>query len=156
MPDPLLLEGWPALLTHEMAARYLSLDGATFTAVAEQFRIYPVAPAPGCERWRRSDLDRMIRRLDTKPLVSTKSSSSTHEISLDRDTVRQLADVIEQGLRGYGGRPSGEYLSIRDVVAEFSISRSSVYKLIGTGKIEVRRLAGRTLIIRSSVEKLLK
>ena len=155
MTKPLLLEGWPALLTHEMAARYLSLDGDTFATVAEQYRVYPVTAALGCERWRRSDLDRLIRRLETKPLPSAKSPAGKHEIALDQDTLRKLASMIEQSLRGYGGRPSGEYLSIRDLASEFCISKASIYKLIGAGKIEARRLGGRTLIKRSSVEALL-
>lgn len=155
MPDPILIEGWPALLTHEMAARYLSLEAAAFDGAVEQFRVWPVEPVSGCTRWRRSDLDRLVKRLATKSLKPLQAEADGQVIRLDRETLQQLGNLVSRQLASQVAGTAGDYLTIRDVTAEFSISRSGIYKLISEGKLEAKHLGRRTLIKRADIMALL-
>lgn len=47
-------------------------------------------------------------------------------------------------------------LSVNETCKQLSIGRTLVYKLIGAGELEVVKIRGRTLIMKSSVNKLIE
>jgi len=63
MLTPFRIEGWPALMTLELACRYLSLEPARFRALAERNRILPVEVDDEGVLWGRADLDRLVKHL---------------------------------------------------------------------------------------------
>lgn len=148
-------EGWPALLTQEMAGRYLSLDMCVFEKVVGRFHVNPVEPASGCVRWRKADLDRVARRLEPIPHWHTRNGDSPPTISLDHETLRQLAGLLASKLEATNSNPTGDFLTVRDVIGLLKIGRSTVYKLISKGDLETKRVGHRTLITRASIARLL-
>jgi hypothetical protein len=87
-----LIEGWPMLLPAGMAARYLSLDTASFQSFATRQGIRPVEPVPGEVRWMRSDLDKHVKRLP--PIQAPNLGCDRNAIVLDEATITRVAAAI--------------------------------------------------------------
>lgn len=145
MPD------WPALMTTALAARYLSLDENSLRAVARSGGVGPVDLNLELERWRRTDLDRLVRTLPTRSeavLDRTLAAPSLRltDADLDRIATRIAAVQPNANRRAY---------SVKDAAAACGLSRSTLYRLIGEGQLTPVRLGGRTLLPAEQIEKLL-
>lgn len=54
-------------MTTAMAASYLSLDETSFARAAARLKVCSVDLEPGLIRWRKSDLDKLVKRLAPTP-----------------------------------------------------------------------------------------
>ena len=146
------LPAWPALMTTALAARYLSLDESSLRVVARAAAVGPVDLQLDLERWRRADLDRLVRGLPNRPPSSVeRASPSTATTKLsDADLDRIAARV-----RGASPGTERKVYSIKDASAACGLSRSTIYRLAQLGRLKPIRLAGRTLIPAEQVDALI-
>jgi hypothetical protein len=90
---------WPALMPLAMAAQYLSVDESSFQKFARANALRPVDLGLELERWRRSDLDRLIAKLPSfehgmrlpAQLAAAPSQPGLSETDLDRIATRLQA-----------------------------------------------------------------
>lgn len=156
MPEMRYLEAWPALMTDEMAARYLSLEAREFRAAMRRSKIAPVEVADDRSRWRKADLDRFVKLLPAQAGWSNESPPVAKLMRLDERSLRQLADFLTPKLEALQPHSKPELLTIRDAMATVRVSRSTIYRLINEGRLEKKQIGGRTLITRSSITLLLQ
>lgn len=152
MADPETFStGWPALMSSEMAARYLSVDEQTLLRLADKFK-NPAIEIEGLSiRWRKQDLDRLIKKL---PLVSPSVREADRPMLLKLDS-SQLNEIAEQVVRRIERAQSsslGKLVSINDACALLGLGRTSIYKMINDGALQARRIGRRTLILREEIE----
>lgn len=152
--ERILIEGWPTLLPAPMAARYLSLDDEAFDELVDRYAIHAVEPAPGEFRWKRADLDRLLRRLPAAPHPSGVRRRAV--IELGDDTVQRIAAAFERRLIDKPADDPKAVLTVRKTTELLCLSKSSIYRMIEDGRLETRRVGGRRLIRRRSVELLLE
>ena len=151
--ERVLIEGWPSLLSAAMAARYLSLDEATFQSFTARNGIQPVEPFPGELRWRRTDLDMHVKRL---PSVSAPQVTRDRAaIELGQDTIAKLTQAVVRCLNEKPANDPRALLSIKDAAGLLGLGRSTIYKMIEEERLQPRRIGSRTLIPRSQVDALL-
>ena len=149
-----LVEGWPALMTAEMAARYTSLDSGTFERVTARYAAHPVDLDEETIRWRKSDLDQLIRRLATKPAFLVANSPSRLG-RLDDAEIDRIANAVARRLEGMA--PSGQraLVSIKEGSSLLGVSRSTIYRLINEGELSTRQIGRRTLIPMNEIQAIL-
>lgn len=147
--------GWPALMSSETAARYLSVDEQTLFRLADQFN-NPAIEIEGLPvRWRKQDLDRLIKKL---PLISASATKADQARSLKLDS-SQLSEIAEQVARRIERTQSsfpGKLVSINEACAILGLGRTSIYKMIKDGVLQTRRIGRRTLIPREEIEAILE
>lgn len=150
------VEGWPALLTDEAACRYLSIERAPFVRLADTRRISPVEVEPGTWRWRKQDLDKMIKWLPVAPVAAGETSSN---IAMGEAVIAKVVDVVLAKVQ-HRSVPSDrirpQALSILETAKCLGISRSNVYKLINEDSLQVRKIGRRTLVLVESIEGILQ
>jgi excisionase family DNA binding protein len=143
-----------------MAARFLSVDELTFLQVAERLRLQPVDMGIPLVRWRRTELERAVGRLE-----NVEHSFSDPRLAARREEDEALADRI---VRAVGARVSAIerqtkqsppptptlMMSVKEAAKSMGIGHSTIYKLISDGRLASHRLGGRTLIKRADVEAL--
>jgi excisionase family DNA binding protein len=137
-----------------MAAGYLSIDENSFQKIARANDLRPVDLGLELERWRRSDLDRLIAKLPgvergmgmPAQQAATPSQASLSETDLDRIATR---------LQARPGAALPQACNIRQAAEALGIGRSTVYRLINDGKLTPKRIAGRVVIRRSEIDRLL-
>ena len=147
---------WPAALTLDQACRYLSIEQQGFGALMDRSRILPVDLGDGTPRWRRSDLDSLLKRLPVLPQSTPASGTST--ITLDRKTIDEIVAAIRTSLPSADASDmprAGGVVSIKGASKQLSLSRSTLYKRIADGTLEVRRIGKRTLVLQSSIDRLI-
>lgn len=144
------MPNWPALMTTDLAARYLSVDEHSLRMVALSHGVGPVDLKVDLERWRRADLDRLVRSLPMRSPSPPRRDPPTTCIS-DADLDRIAARV-------QGARPSAERraYSVKDVAAASGLSRATLYRLIKEGQLAPVRVGGRTLIPADQLDSLLR
>lgn len=149
-----VVEAWPALLSEEMAARYLSVEQAVFRRVVARFRVEPVDIGEDY-RWRKSDLDQLIKRLPTISVYAVEASEkgSAH---LSEFEVGRIADAVARRLERGTPAVQRTVVSIKEAGTLLGIGRSTIYRMIETGELEPRRLGRRTLIPLSQIQALLE
>jgi len=149
--------GWPALLSSELACRYLSLESAAFLRLADRWGIMPVDVEDGAHLWCRSDLGNLVRRLPTVDVRSDTSGQSTvrmHPNDLDR-LVKAVAALLEARMPAQIG-PGADLLSIPSVARQLGIGRTTVYRMIGEEGLDVRKIGRRTMITAASVNRVIE
>lgn len=154
MMQPPHPSAWPALLSTELACRYLSLESAAFLRLADRWGIIPVDVEDAAHLWRRSDLDKLVRRLPTVDIRSDTPGQRTvrlHPNDLDR-LAKAMVALLEAREPVKNGTGSA-LLSIPAVARQLGIGRSTIYRMIGEGKLEVRKIGRRTMIIAESVRR---
>lgn len=147
---------WPAALTADQACEYLSIEQPGFGALMHRSRILPVDLGDGTPRWRRSDLDSLLKRLPVLP-QSTPATGST-AITLDRKTIDEIVSAIRSSLpaSATSAMPTaGGVVSINGAIMQLGLSRSTLYKMIADGTIKVRKIGGRTLILQDSINRII-
>ena len=146
--------GWPALMSSELAARYLSVDEQTLFRLADQFN----NPAIGIEglsiRWRRQDLDRLIKKL---PLVSpsVRDADKPWLFKLHGSQLNEIAEQVARRIERAQPHTTAKLVSINDACALLSLGRTSVYRMIKDGVLQTRRIGRRTLIPMEEIEAIL-
>ena len=147
-----LIEGWPALLPSRTAATYLSVDSDAFNELVAKHGIQPVEPAPGEVRWKRGDLDKIVSRL---PVVPTPPCGWRRLIvELNDETISRIAAAISRRADDEAGHAHEEFMSVRRTAAHLSVAISSVYRMMGDGRLESVLAGGRRLIRRRSIDAL--
>jgi excisionase family DNA binding protein len=136
-------------MSAEMAAAYLSMDEASFRRVAITGNVSPVELDLDLERWRRKDLDALLRRLPLRkpePARPQVVQPVLDDATLDRVVERLQAKLAVPQRAAYGIKEAGHILGI---------SHGSMYRLINTGELTPVRVLGRSLIRREDIERLL-
>lgn len=149
------IAAWPALLSDQDAARYLSVDTAMFKIAAQEHKIMPVTVGSAERRWKKRDLDLLVGRLAYDEAYLAKSQNASR-IKLDNQTVEAIALQIRKEVGDADGPQSRSHLvSISDALDLLGIGRSTVYRLLDNGTLTKKKVGRRTLITRTSIERLL-
>lgn len=150
-----LIEGWPALMSTEMAARYLSVEKEKLIDLASLFDAQVVELDNGRVRWRRQELDRLIKKL---PQVSSRALAAqpARVFRLEPSQLDELADAVALRLERKAPAAERKLISIREAGSILGIGRSTIYRMINEGRLERRRIGRRTLIQIESVQAVLQ
>lgn len=151
---PNAIEGWPALMTTEMAARYMSIGEDPFLQFASTFDL-PCVQIDGLSaRWRKQDLDRVIKKL---PTASARHLSDPERriVRLDNAQIEAIADAVAKQIDGQATNSESKLVSISDATAILGVGRSTIYKLINEGALKTKRIGRRTLVPRSDLDRML-
>lgn len=151
--QPIAVNAWPALMSLDLASRYLSTDEGTFSSLIEDYRIETVELRPGVLRWRKIDLDRLQRRLPTKVVQASRAKHAAPAIG-DADLER-LAKAIARHLDGVRRAPSAELVSIKDTSSLLGLGKTTLYAMIKEGRLQTRQIGNRRLVLRSSIDTLM-
>ena len=146
--------GWPALMSSETAARYLSVDEQTLFRLADQFH-NPAIEIEGLSiRWRRQDLDRLIKKL---PLVSPSAREANRPrlLKLDGSQLNEIAEQVARRIERTQPNTTAKLVSINDACAILGLGRTSVYGMLKDGTLQARRIGRRTLLLREELEAIL-
>lgn len=134
-----------------MAARYLSLDEGSFALVVEKAGVRPVDLGLPLIRWRRTELDRLVGSLPTGVHLSPEWRKA------DDALVERIVGGVAAQLRDRNpGVAPAHSLSMKDAAKFIGVSRSTLYKLIGEGRLETSQIGARVLIKRTDLESLLQ
>jgi excisionase family DNA binding protein len=147
---------WPAALTLSQACQYLSIEKAGFGALMGRSHILAVDLGDGIPRWRRSDLDNLLKRLPVLP--QSTPASGTAAIHLDRKTIDEIVSAIRASLPSsdVSDMPrAGGVVSIKGAIKQLGLSRTTLYKMIADGTLEVRKIGKRTLVLQDSIDRLI-
>ncbi len=150
-----LVEAWPALLSEEMAARYLSLELTSFRRVAVRHHLQSVALEENSVRWRKTDLDQLVRRLRSVPTESLEYSRAGLARLNDVD-IERIAVAVARHLEGRASHPVPTLVSIKDACALLGLARTTIYRLIKEGELVPCRIGRRTLIPMTQVQAIQK
>lgn len=147
------MEGWPTLMTSEMAARYLSLEAESFARVAHRFKTHPVALDRSLLRWRKSDLDLLVKRLAaaTTPRPDSFSGAPASQ-PLSGIEISKIAEALALRLGDRMPASPPALLSIKEASVLLGIGRTTLYQLIKEGKLRTRRIGSRNLVPLSEVQ----
>ncbi len=151
---PNVIEGWPALMTTEMAARYMSIGEEPFLQIASTFDLPCVQIDGQTARWRKQDLDRVIKKL---PTASARHSSDPERriVRLEASQIEAIADAVAKRVDRLGAKSESKLVSISDATAILGVGRSTIYKLINEGALQTKRIGRRTLVPRSDLDQML-
>lgn len=149
-----VIEGWPALLSTEMASRYLSIDETTFLQLAERHHAPAVNVDGATMRWRRQDLDRLIKKL---PSISYKlpSDYSRHLVRLEDAHVEAIANAVTERLERGGSFSGRKLVSIKEAGTILGLGRSSIYRMIEDGRLTTKRIGRRNLVHMDTINAIL-
>ncbi len=154
----IIIDGWPALMSVELATRYLSIDEATFRGLMREYRLETVEPRPDVQRWRKTDLDRLAKRLPANTSFSASNVEPVRLVISDADVERIAQAIARQRGTGERGQPP-ELMSIKDASRLLGLSRTTVYNLINNlineGRLQTRQIGRRRLVPRSSIQAIL-
>lgn len=153
--NQIAISAWPTLLSAEAARSYLSVETAAFDNLITKHRLQPVEVEPGVVRWRKLDLDRVVKSL---PEVAPQSTKQRDGGRMDAQTIAAIAAAVAARL---GNKPASESalpvrsMSILEAARALSLSRSTVYQLINKGELPVRKIGGRTVVPIEGIDALL-
>lgn len=149
----LVIEGWPALMSLEMASRYLSLDDTSFSEIALQWGLDPIDVDLETLRWRKSDIDKLVKRLPTAAI--REGRQQPRQISLDEATIHKMAAAVAMRLEGRAKDKQRSLVSIKDATELLGVGRSTIYRLINSEQLSTRQIGRRTLIPMADIEAIL-
>lgn len=150
----IVVDGWPTLMSLDLALRYLSVDEATFCAVAEEFGVETIELRPDMPRWRKADLDRLIKRLPIRRGVAATRRQPAGLVISEAE-IERLALVIARHLGSREPGQAPELLSIKDAARQLGLSRTTVYGLINEGRLKTRQIGRRRLVLRTAIEAIM-
>ncbi len=146
--------GWPALMKLETASQYLSLDNLTFEFVANRYSVFPAVINDDQNRWRKTDLDKLIKRLPNN-MEFESPTPEKRVLNLDKRSLEELALKIGDQLKNAKAGKTSSLVSISETASFLGVGRSTVYRLIDNGQLKKRKIGRRTLITRGSINLLL-
>ena len=148
---------WPVLLTVDRACDYLSLGQDAFLSLMAHWRIEAVEVGAQEAMWRTRDLDALLRKLPTVKSAA-HAPDKGRAVQLDPVAIERLAETIEARLHAKLAvaheRP--QLASIRETCAQLGLGRTKIYNLINDGRLQVRRIGGRTMITQMSIDALVR
>lgn len=147
-------DGWPVLMSAELASRYLSVSDARFREIAAEFSVSPVLLKKNTPLWRKSDLDRLVRRLPADPCFEARTPAACAPQFSDA-TIERIAVAIAKHLGDRQEAAAPILVSVKDAMRMLGLGRTTVYRLISEGELEVRRIGSRTLVPRTSINAIL-
>ena len=149
-----LIATWPTVLTEQDAARYLSLDISHFRQVARELGVIPINLIDDSARWRKRDLDSMVSKLPYMTDYWAKSDAES-PVRLDNQTIEAIAKAVRMEM-GPSVEPHllAKLVSIGDTIDLLGVGRTTVYRLIKEGALSKRKIGRRSLITRTSIERL--
>ena len=147
--DTSLLPDWPALMSAEMASRYLSIDENSLAIVTAAAGVHPVDLGLDLQRWRRRDLDRLVNGLPVKLQEPPRIKPTTG--ALDEAALESLILRVQERIK----RPEKLALSIAETAALIGLGRSTIWKMVKDGKLRQVKVGNRTLFLRSDIDALL-
>lgn len=109
----LIIDGWPALMSLELALRYLSADEPTFHRLVWEHGLESVELSPEVLRWKKADLDRLIKRMPTSRSAAPGIYNAGRSAISDADIDRIARAVTKHGGLAEPTRPP-ELVSIKD------------------------------------------
>lgn len=139
----------------DLAAQYLSSGQDTFRRIAVEHRVDVVDLGDGVQRWRKTDLDRVTKRLPAQPAY-TALSEPTRRYSLSDVDIDKLAHAVARQMASQEQRPAAEFVSIKDACSTLGPGRTTIYALIKAGRLQTRQIGRRTLVPRSAIAALLE
>jgi helix-turn-helix protein len=150
----LIIDGWPALMSLELASRYLSADEPTFHRLVWEYGVEAVELNLDVLRWRKAALDRLIKRLPTSK-VAAPGIYNPGRLAISDEDIDRIARAVAK----YGGiaepiRPP-ELVSIKDASRLSGLSRTTLYNLLNEGRLETRQIGRRRLVTRLSIASLM-
>lgn len=151
---PERIDGWPALMSTEVATRYLSMSEDALLDLACRLAIPVVRLDETQTRWKKQDLDGLIRRLPKEPIVST-SPPAHRVLRLETSQVEAIAEAIIARLGKQVSAGESKLVSIKEAGLYLGIGRSSVYRLIGEKRLATKHIGRRTLVCRESIDAIL-
>ena len=86
-------------MTTEIATRYLSLEEGQFVKVAGHLKIRPVEVGEEVSRWRKSDLDLLVKRLPTVPAF-VGETMPPRSLKLHESEIGKIAEAVANKLGG--------------------------------------------------------
>lgn len=147
---------WPVLMSLECACKYLSLDAGQFRHLAERWAILPVDLGNEAILWRRTDIDRLVKRLPTCTSVPSIASPAT--VRLVPEAIDQIARAVVASLGSEAPlpRPSiAQLVSISHATTQLGIGKSTIWRMIDRGELVVRKIGRRTLITQQSLSSVI-
>ena len=108
-----VIEGWPELMTTEMATRYLSIDEDSLFRLAARHQIPAVEVDAASIRWRKQDLDRIIKKLPSASDLPT-SDKPMHMIRLESVHIEAIATAVAQRLEREPSVSGRKLISIKE------------------------------------------
>lgn len=101
-------------------------------------------------RWRKTDLDRLVRRLPIKNQFFAENKSQ-NRISPELDEIRSILEKIVSGT----GTTQSKLVSISEASNLLGVGRSTIYRQMESGALGKRKIGSRTLIVRSDIDRIL-
>lgn len=147
---------WPALMSFECACKYLSLEAGQFRQLAERWPILPVDLGNEVILWRRTDIDRLVKRLPT--FTSVPSGTSPATVRLVPEAIDQIARAVvaRLGPEAPSPRPSiAQLVSISHATAQLGIGKSTIWRMIDRCELVIRKIGRRTLITQQSLSSVI-
>lgn len=149
------VDGWPALMTTEMAARYFSMDEPCFFQLASRHQTPVIEIDDLGARWRKQDLDRLLKKLPASaPLQSANPGARL--VRLEDKQVRAIADAVAQQLASNGPNSVPKLVSIKEACNILGIGRTTIYQMIKEEKLEARQIGRRTLIPMDQIQSIMR
>ncbi len=150
----MIAEGWPALMSTEMAARYLSVEESKFVDLASFFKTPAVEVDSISIRWRKQDLDRLIKQL---PSIASMQipRQPTRLMRLDDAQIEEIAKAVARRLEGSATHSDRKLVSIREAGTILGVGRSSVYRMMEDGRLATTRIGRRTLIHMDAIQSII-
>lgn len=149
-----VIEGWPALLSTEMASRYLSIDERTLLQLAERHHAPAVYVDGATMRWRRQDLGHLIKKLPTMK-YRRPSDHSVHLVRLEVAHIEAIANAISERLERGASFSGRKLVSIREARKILGLGRSSIYRMIEDGRLTTKRIGRRNLVHMDTINAIL-
>ena len=150
------IAAWPTLLTDEAARNYLSIERHRFESLVAKHRVRQVEVEPAVLRWRKADLDRLVRYL--LPEAEPHSLGPHPGGQLSDAAIAAIASAVAARLApqlGSSNRVPVHSMSINDACRTLGLSRTTLYKYISSGALPARKVGKRTLVMAEGINALL-
>ena len=133
-----MLPDWPALMSAEMASRYLSLDENSFAIVCAAAGAHPIDLGLDLRRWRRRDLDKLVSALLLKlqaPPMLKPTQGALDEDALERLVLRVQEKIsVQRSSLSASPRPRSSSGSVDQRSGRWSRTASCARSRSGVGR----------------------
>ena len=137
-----------------MASRYLSVDEGIFSDIAVRWDVSPVEIGTETRRWRKTDLDKLIKRLPADTIWRGRQGKPRN-LEIDKAVIEKLAAAVARRLENHKPARRPALVSISDATNLLGVGRSTVYRLIENGGLNSRKIGRRTLIPMADIDRIL-
>lgn len=139
----------------DVASQYLSVDEATFHRIAKEHHVERVDLGDDAPRWKKSDLDRLSKRLPASSGYAALGQK-TDKLAISDADIERLAIALARHLAGAARHAAPELVSIKEAGRLLGLGRSTIYRLINEDRLQTRRIGSRTLVTRAAIAAILQ